>query len=321
MRILVFGTGSGLRDLLSVLPADVIVAGLLDNDARKQGASVRNLPVYAPEAVSGLEFDRIVVSARGGDAVRKQLVDLGVAQERIILFYPTYDAALQKQVNRDTEALHRDLGIGMHPLSLCTMQMWPVPFPEIETSGDDYCRFMAMRLAAQRILARGIPGAVAELGVYKGEIAAVLNRLFPERTLYLFDTFEGFSANDLADGEENKHSIAHVGEFQDTNVELVLSRMLHPEKVVVRKGYFPETAQGLEEIFAMVSLDVDLYKPIASGLRYFYPRLVSGGCIFIHDFNNLRYKGVKAAVEEFVDATGAPLVQLPDLAGTAVLTK
>jgi O-methyltransferase len=71
----------------------------------------------------------------------------------------------------------------------------------------------------------------------------------------------------------------------------------------------------------LVSLDVDLYKPTLAGLNYFYPRLVKGGCIFIHDYNNRRYKGVRSAVEEFTDAAGLPIVQLPDFAGTAILSK
>ena len=321
MRIVIFGTGSGLVDLLTVLPADVVIVGLLDNDILKQGTRVHDNTVHAPRAVAGMAFDRIVVTPRDGSAMRSQLVELGVPGEKILLFHSSYDAALQKVVNHDTEALRRDLGIVMHPLSPCTMQLWPIPCPGVETSADDYCRGMAIRLAAQRILARSTPGAVAELGVYKGWLAAVLNRLLPQRTLYLFDTFEGFSEKDLADGEEKKHSAAAVGEFQDTNVELVLSRMAHPDKVIVRKGYFPDTAEGLEDTFALVSLDVDLYKPIAAGLRYFYPRLSPGGYLFVHDYNNLRFKGVKAAVEEFVDETGAPLVQLPDLFGTAILTK
>jgi len=319
MRIVIFGTGSGLGDLLSVLPPEVEVVGLLDNNARKQGTTILGSVVYAPEAVGELEFDRIVVSPRDGAAIRNQLVAMGVERERILLFYPSYDETLRKLVNQDIEALNRDLGIGMHPISLCTMQMWPVGDTELKPSEDDYCRAMSIRLAAQRILRRKTPGAVAELGVYKGETAAVLNRLFPERTLYLFDTFEGFSENDLA--AEKKHSVAVVGEFQDTTVDLVMSRMAYPEKAIVRKGYFPETAEGLDETFALVSLDVDLYKPIVAGLAYFYPRLSPGGCIFIHDYNNLRYKGVKSAVDEFIDATAAPLVQLPDLAGTAILSK
>jgi O-methyltransferase len=319
MRILIFGTGSGLGDLLSVLPPEVEIVGLLDNNARKQGTTLHGKPVYAPITALKLEFDRIVVSPRDGSAIRNQLVEMGIPREKVLVFYSAYDAALRKQVNEDTDAINRDLGIGMHPLSLCTMQMWPLSDLEKKPSEDDYCRAMAIRLASQRILARNISGAIAELGVYKGELAAVLNRLFPERTLYLFDTFEGFSENDL--GEEKKHSVASVGDFQDTNVELVMSRMARPEKVIVRKGYFPETAEGLEDTFAMVSLDVDLYKPIVAGLQYFWPRLSPGGSIFIHDYNNRRYKGVKSAVDDFVDATGAPLVQLPDLAGTAVLSK
>jgi O-methyltransferase len=219
------------------------------------------------------------------------------------------------------EALNRHLGLKLHPLSLCTMQLRPENHPDIPSLEDDFCRTMSLRLAAERILNKNVPGAIAELGVYRGELAALLNRLFPDRTLYLFDTFEGFSGNDLCTGEEESYSQATVGDFNDTNIELVIARMAYPAKISVRKGYFPDTTQGLEERFALVSLDVDLYRPTIAGLNYFYPRLSQGGYIFIHDYNNCRYKGVRSAVEEFSNATGAPLVQLPDVAGTAILLK
>ena len=79
-----------------------------------------------------------------------------------------------------------------------------------------------MILAAQRIVEKKMPGFIAELGVYRGELAATLNRLFPDRTLYLFDTFEGFSQSDLSDGQEEKHPRAAVGDFQDTSLDMVL---------------------------------------------------------------------------------------------------
>jgi len=321
MRILIFGTGSGLRDLISVLPASVEVIGLVDNNPKRHGATIMDKVVYAPSEIGSLNFDRIVISPREGNAIRNQLVDLGVPREKILVFYSVYDKGLQEVINRDADSLNRDLGIRIHPLSLCTMQLWPLAATDIEPYQDDFCRVMAIRLASQRIRERAVPGAIAELGVYKGELAAILNRLFPQRRLYLFDTFEGFSENDLSDGQERQHSFSSAGDFHDTNVDLVMSRMASPENVIVRKGYFPETADGLDETFALVSLDVDLYKPIAAGLEYFYPRLSPGGCIFIHDYNNVRYKGVKVAVEQFVSTSGAPLVQLPDLAGTAILSK
>ena len=40
MRILLFGAGSGLSDVLSVLPQDVEIAGLCDNDSNKQGKTI-----------------------------------------------------------------------------------------------------------------------------------------------------------------------------------------------------------------------------------------------------------------------------------------
>jgi hypothetical protein len=321
MRILLFGAGSGLSDFLGVVPADVEIVGLCDNDPNKHGKMVLGRYVDTPDSAGKLDFDFVVVTARFGEAVRDQLVNLGIKRDRILLFYSSFDSDLRKTVNKEMEAINRHLGLGLHPISLCTMQLWPQNKSEGTTSEDDFCRIMSVQLAAQRIVQKNVPGAIAELGVYRGELAAILNRLFSDRTLYLFDTFEGFSGNDLSDGQEGKHSQAAVGDFRDTNLELVLSRMAHPEKVITRKGYFPATTEGLEDTFAFVSLDVDLYKPTLAGLNYFYPRLTKGGCIFIHDYNNRRYKGVRSAVEEFTDATVVPLIQLPDFAGTVILPK
>lgn len=321
MRILLFGTGSGLRDLLSILPEEVEIVGLCDNNSIKHGKTILGYRVHPPDTIGELDFDFVVVTARAGEAIRSQLLDFGLQRQQILLFYSNFDSSLRTIVNQDMEALNRHLGLGLHPLSLCTMQLWPATNLGTMSFEDDFCRMVSLRLAAERIMARNIPGAIAEAGVYRGELAAVLNQLFSDRTLYLFDTFEGFSENDLLDGEEGKHSEAAVGDFENTNVELVLSRMAHPEKVVVLKGYFPATAEGLEDSFAFVSLDVDLYKPTLAGLEYFYPRLSVGGSIFIHDYNNRRFQGVRKAVEEFTSVTGAPLVQLPDLAGTAILSK
>jgi O-methyltransferase len=321
MRVLLFGTGSGLSDILSVLPEEVEVVGLCDNNPFKHGKLISGHRVHPPNAIGELDFDFVVVTARAGEAIRSQLLDLGLKRPQILLFYSNFDSSLRKIVNQDMEALNRHLRLGLHPLSLCTMQLWPNSTMGTMPSEDDFCRMMSLQLAAERIIVKNVPGAIAEVGVYRGEFAAVLNQLFSDRTLYLFDTFEGFSGNDLLDGKEGEHSQAAVGDFENTNVELVMSRMARPEKVIVLKGYFPASTEGLEDTFALVSLDVDLYKPTVAGLDYFYPRLVKGGCIFIHDYNNRRYKGVRKAVDEFTEANGVPLVQLPDFAGTAVLPK
>lgn len=321
VRIILFGAGSGLADFLSVLPASAEVVGLCDNDPGKLGTTVSGYRVLDFRTLSPDAYDYIVITTRAGESIRGQLMERGVPREKILLYYSMFDGELRQRVNQDIDTLNRHLGLGLHPISLCTMPIWPNQHPDLPSAEDDYCRMMALRLAADRIAEQQVPGAIAELGVYRGELASLLNRLFPDRRLYLFDTFEGFSAHDLSGGEESNRSKATAGDFRDTTIDLVLSRMAHRDKVIMRKGYFPDTAVGLEDTFAFVSLDVDLYKPTAAGLSYFYPRLSRGGCIFVHDYNNQRYRGVRNAVDEFAKLAGAPVVQLPDFAGTAVVSK
>ena len=104
--------------------------------------------------------------------------------------------------------------------------------------------------------------------------------------------------------------------------------MLHPENCVIKNGYFPETAEGLEdETFAFVSLDPDLYAPVLSGLEFFYPRLSGGGVIVVHDYDNKQFEGVRRAVFEFeqelLSRGEGPLALVPlgDLHGSCVIIK
>ena len=102
-------------------------------------------------------------------------------------------------------------------------------------------RLSALRLQAREIEARKIPGDVAELGVYQGAFAAEINRLFPERRLWLFDTYEGFHARDLAIEAERTGVKTQRRSFSDTTIELVRSQLPHPEMARFIKGYFPES--------------------------------------------------------------------------------
>lgn len=173
-----------------------------------------------------------------------------------------------------------------------------------------------------------VPGAIAELGVYKGDTAWQMNYYLPEKQFYLFDTFEGFSESDVATEKAYVLSHAAVGDFADTSVGAVLDRMPHPEMCKVRKGHFPETAAGLSHAdFAFVSLDADLYEPTMAGMEFFYPRLNEGGVMIVHDYHNKRFKGVRQAVKEYeqrlIAAGHAPLklVPLGDLHGSCVIIK
>lgn len=186
----------------------------------------------------------------------------------------------------------------------------------------DYIRICSLEAVAEEISAKCVEGSVCELGVYKGDFAKHINSAFPERDLYLFDTFEGFSDKDKTVDIEAGFSSA-TEDFSDTSLEAVMHKMKYPNKVIARVGYFPESIQHDDEAqsFAFVSIDADLFQPIYSGLHFFYPRLSKGGYIFVHDYNNTEYPGVKAAVRKYCNEVGTNLFPLVDPCGTAIITK
>lgn len=151
----------------------------------------------------------------------------------------------------------------------------------------------------------------AEGGVFQGEFAKEINKYFPKQRLYLFDTFEGFDEKDIEFEEKEEYSALGKNHLSITSEAMVLEKLPHKENAIIRKGYFPETAKGLEEEkFVFVNLDFDLYKPILEGLRFFYPRLVNGGCMLVHDYFNPGYKGVAEAVLAFEKENGM-LIKFP----------
>jgi O-methyltransferase len=185
----------------------------------------------------------------------------------------------------------------------------------------DLVRNATVEMLSREIYQNGISGAVAELGVYQGEFASVINYHFPDRSFYLFDTFQGFDFRDAILDRRHNYSEARY-DFSDTSVDIVLRKLPFKSKAIVKQGWFPESAEGCEnETFCFVNLDADLYNPILQGLHWFYPRLAEGGYIIVHDYNNDAYAGVKHAVQDFISTTKISYVALPDTGGSIVIGK
>lgn len=190
----------------------------------------------------------------------------------------------------------------------------------IDKNYFDYIRLSTLELTSFEINKRNLKGNVAELGVYKGKFAKHINKYFPDRSLYLFDTFEGFDERDVKSEKQHNYSTG-AQDFSDTSVESVLQSMPFREKCIAVKGFFPESAKNIDDVFVFVSLDADLFEPIYNGLQYFYPKLANGGYIFIHDFNNDHYTGARKAVEQFCSEQNISFVPIPDSGGSAIISK
>jgi O-methyltransferase len=184
----------------------------------------------------------------------------------------------------------------------------------VEQYHDDF-RYATLALAIERLQRDSVPGAFAEIGVYRGLTSSFIHRQAPDREFFLFDTFEGFPGQDLEDKSDAR--------FKDTSQAGVMKLIGDTRNLVFRKGYFPETAAGLEDRqFALVMLDVDLYAPALEVFRFFYPRLVRGGYFFMHDFNSPESNhGISRAAREFMADKPELLVEIPDFHGSALFRK
>jgi O-methyltransferase len=191
---------------------------------------------------------------------------------------------------------------------------------KLERTYRDKVRFYTFWLHIERLKNEKISGEFAELGVYKGETANLIHEMDPNRTLHLFDTFEGFDQQDLQleNSPDKKYDTSN---FSDTTLEEVKEYINGNENIHFHPGYFPESANGLKENqYAFVHLDADLYKPTLDALNYFYPKLSSGGVIIIHDYNHT-WEGVRKAIDEFLQSIPESLIEIADWQGSVMIVK
>jgi O-methyltransferase len=189
---------------------------------------------------------------------------------------------------------------------------------ECNNSGD-LSRFYCIYQNVSYILEQKVPGELVELGVFKGNSAAILTHLGRKhrRTTYLFDTFSGFDRRDLS-GVDSHRQV----QFGDTSLEAV-QRLVGTEMVKFVAGFFPESTANivLPETIAVAHIDCDLYEPMKAGLEIFYPRLAAGGLLILHDYSSGYWPGVTRAIDEFFADRPEKPILIPDKSGTAIVRK
>ena len=177
------------------------------------------------------------------------------------------------------------------------------------SDGEIITHYVTFALDARRIFLQklsevqasvALAVCVAEAGVFAGDFAKWINRYYPNRRLFLFDTFEGFDARDIS--KEKGLSNAKEGDYSKTSIDVVMGKMTNPDKVIIKKGYFPDTVEGIEgRRFCFVNLDLDLYLPTYNGLNFFKEKMSPGGVILIHDYFGDTFEGPQKAVDRFVN--------------------
>ena len=315
MGIYVWGTGCGASELLEQGFALERVEAFVDSFP--MGENFLNKPVILPEQMDISACDLLIITARHAEAIAQRCSQLGIPAEKC-LFLKNNTTLLDR--NESCSAAREILGEDLLKKLIPRQRMVPTPaqlnphsLPEKDLS-NDYVRLATLELLCRRLAE--VPGAAAELGVYRGFFARCINQLMPERKFYLFDSFEGFAEGDCA---ADSFQAAH----RNTAIDKVLAIMPHPDSLTVKPGFFPESLEGLEERFCLVSLDVDFYRGTLDGLRYFWPRLEKGGYLMLHDWGSPKLPGVAKALSDYEAELGyrIPASPMCDVGGTLVLCK
>lgn len=268
---------------------DMDIVAFVDSNRDNIGDTLYGVDIYSPKQIKNLDFEVIFIAVYALELIeqiQQQLSELGVERNQIV-----------------------ELATDLKYLKIFTNN-----------------RTEWLRNYAEWVNLLDIEGSVAECGVFRGDFSKFINKYFPNRKCYLFDTFEGFDIGDINQEKElNKgfeETIFNSEEiFTNTSIEFVMKKMTYPENIEIKRGYFPDSTVGVQDRFCFVSLDTDLYAPILSGLRFFWNKMEKGGCILIHDYFTGCLGGVKMAVEQFEKEQGVviPKSTIGDFCSIALL--
>ena len=170
--------------------------------------------------------------------------------------------------------------------------------PEVVALIKRVCKESDMRITTAEAFAlyavaqaqREVPGAYAEVGVYRGGSTKLITEAKGDKPLHVFDTFAG-----LPTASAHDEGFFRQGMFA-ASLEQVQAYLADYPNIHFHPGWFPETAAPLEkQQFAFAFLDVDLYESTRDGIAFFYPRLSPGGVLLTHDY---QFPGVRRAFEE-----------------------
>ncbi len=331
MKILIWGTGQLSFQTVKKVPEENII-GYIDTYATKKEFAGK--PLYKPEEVTKVLYDAILVSTLWVEEVEQTCKEFEIPLNKVIFVYANVKMV---DKNQDYNFIEKVCGNKFAEFIKNRYHL----IREIEVNLDrekkefeiadythkkyyrnDYVRLKTLELLVDEIKKGKVEGQVAELGVFRGDFAQFLNIAFPERKLYLFDTFESFNQDELErELDDNMISVAQ-DIYKNTSVKAVVNKMKYKENIIVKQGFFPDSLGGLEETFAFVSLDCDWEESLYQGLEYFYPKLYRGGYIMVHDYNNI-IDCAKKAIKRYEEKWNIKIPKVPicDAQGSIILTK
>ena len=185
----------------------------------------------------------------------------------------------------------------------------------------DKPRFNTIDIVSKIIEAENVKGDIVECGVWRGGMSVYLAYTFPERTIWVADSFEGFQNNGEGDyvfeGHERHQrdfDRAHAGAVRagmsiSIGLDEVKGVFKHfglegDDKIEYLKGWVCNTLDPktcpIKEI-ALLRVDVDAYAATLEVLENTYDKVPSGGFVV---FDDSALHECQAAITKFKETRG-----------------
>jgi hypothetical protein len=196
-------------------------------------------------------------------------------------------------------------------------------------------RMYALYQATCHVLDSGVPGDLVECGVWRGGSAmlmayTLLSRGCTDRTIWLYDTFDGATtpgdddvqemsgrlARDILDESERSQDDPFWAVAPRTVVESNLLRTRYPmDRFRFVQGDVLATIPGEAPAnLSILRLDTDWYQSTRHELEQLYPRLSPGGVLIVDDYGY--WRGARKATDEYFQTVDdRPLLNRIDYTG------
>ncbi len=157
-----------------------------------------------------------------------------------------------------------------------------------------------IRRELARVLGAGVAGDVTEFGCYVGTTSVFLasDLAQTDKTLYLYDSFEGLPAKTSEDqspaGEQFK-----AGELLATKAQLIKNlRAAGVKMPIIKKSWFSDLkSDDVPQQISFAYLDGDYYHSILDPLKLIWHKLAPGAIVVIDDYANEALPGAARAVD------------------------
>ena len=162
-------------------------------------------------------------------------------------------------------------------------------------------------------MASHVSGCVVECGVWKGGMSAgIASVLGPQRTYYLFDSFEGLPPAQPIDGASAiawQHATDKPGYYDNCSAGEEHARRAmtaaQARAVHIVKGWFSDTVPAFtsNEPIAILRLDGDWYESTMICLSHLFDKVAPGGVIILDDYYS--WDGCSKATHDFLSQRSA----------------